>query len=126
MIFLKSHILKLIADVLMTTAGKESNLVTDSRKMKNTNSLVLYVSLCPSLPIQSFSHIKLKINNFIKSCSHTELHPSVLFNTDNPVQPKSRTVCHRATHINEINLYNVICISLVEHCRHLSIKLSRV
>lgn len=50
----------------MTTAAKELNLVTDSRKMKNINSLVLYLSLCTvihSLPIQSFGHIKQKMNH---------------------------------------------------------------
>lgn len=55
--FFKSYILKLIAEILVTTAGEESKLVTDSRKIKNVDSLVLYVLLGTILPFTNNSVI---------------------------------------------------------------------
>lgn len=83
----KSYILKLITDVLVTTAGKESKLVTDSRKIKTMNSFVLYVLLGTVISFTNTSHLISQTENSqfyqISMISHTELHPCMQFNTDN-------------------------------------------
>lgn len=94
------------------------------KKYKLIVSVQICVCVCTVFLYRDF--IAYQFNHFItsiKSSGHTELHLSVLLAPTTLFSPKvwlSTVELHLSI---KISLCNVICVSLAEHFRHLSIEL---